>query len=214
MTDENVSPRVRTHSSRHAHGSHRHSHSSHRHASPQTVILLSLALMILLLIIVALGVRLGMYARDSARLAKVEEVHLAQLAEQAETIATLRTEVAALVEERLPRLSPIVLDEVIPINEHYVRNVMFMMTRKNGEQRYEYTLVMDNSSVQHVYPEVKIMLFDRAGIQVGVSNVGYDNQGRANEDVLERGEIRTHSSFVQIFDESPPEYYLIQVKAS
>jgi hypothetical protein len=177
------------------------------------VLLLYLGVAFLLLTVVGLSIRLGMYARDNARLAKVEEVHVAQLIEQAETIATQRAELAALVEDRLPRLSPIVLDEVIAINEHYVRNVMFMMTRKQREQRYEYTLVLDNSSVQHVYPDVKILLFDRSGIQVGVSAVGYDNQGRPNQDVLERGEIRTHSSFVQIFDESPPEYFLVQVKA-
>jgi len=178
------------------------------------VLLLYLGLAFLLLTVIGLSIRLGMYARDNARLAAVEQVHIAQLAEQMGTVAALQGELAALVEERLPRLSPIVLDEVIPINEHYVRNVMFMMTRRQREQRYEYTLVMDNSSARHIYPEVKIMLFDRAGIQVGVSTVGYDNQGRPNQDVLERGEIRTHSSFVQIFDESPPEYYLIQVKDS
>ena len=176
--------------------------------------MLYLGLAFLLLTVIGLSIRLGMYARDNARLAAVEQVHISHLAEQRGTIATLQGELAALVEERLPRLSPIVLDEVIPVNENYVRNVMFMMTRRQREQRYEYTLVMDNSSARHIYPEVKIMLFDRAGIQVGVSTVGYDNQGRPNQDVLERGEIRTHSSFVQIFDESPPEYYLIQVNDS
>jgi hypothetical protein len=207
MAEETSPERVRTHSSRH---STRH----HRHTRSHKVLLLYLGLAFLLLTVLGLSIRLGMYARDNARLVAMEQTQAAHLAQQEQEMAVLRGELAALVEERLPRLSPIVLDEVIPINEHYVRNVMFMMTRKQKEQRYEYTLVMDNSTVQHRYPEVKIMLFDRAGIQVGVSTVGYDNQGRPNQDVLERGEIRTHSSFVQIFDESPPEYYLIQVNAS
>ena len=207
MAEETSPERVRTHSSR-------HSTRGHRHDRANRVLLLYLALAVLLLIVLGLSIRLGMYARDNARLVAMEQTQAAQLAQQEQEMAVLRGELAALVEERLPRLSPIVLDEVIPINEQYVRNVMFMMTRKQKEQRYEYTLVMDNSGVQHIYPEVKIMLFDRAGIQVGVSTVGYDNQGRANQDVLERGEIRTHSSFVQTFDELPPEYYLIQVNPS
>jgi cell division protein FtsB len=194
-----------------AHRSHR-ARPNHRHTRSYTVVLLYIALVALLLVVLGLSIRLGMYARDYARLNTLEQTRAAQLVEQQEEAAALRAELDAMVQERLPRLTPITLDQVIPVNDHYVRNVMFMVTRKGREERYEYTMVMDNNGLQHVYPDVKIMLFDRSGIQVGVAEVGYDRSGRPNENVLERGEIRTHSSLIQLFDESPPEYYLIRAK--
>lgn len=92
--------------------------------------LLYLGLLALLPIVIGLAVRLGIYARDHARMETVEAAHVARIAEQQAEIEAFRVELDAAVQERLPRLTPIALDEAIPINERYVRSVMFMMTRK------------------------------------------------------------------------------------
>ncbi|MFO7858139.1 MAG: hypothetical protein R6V11_04370, partial [Ectothiorhodospiraceae bacterium] len=154
--------------------------------------------------VIGLSVHVHMLCKERAFLNAMER----QLTEE---IATQREEIALLVQGRAPRLRPIVLDEVVPINQGYVRHVLFTVTRKGSAENYEYTMVMENDSHGQIDPDVKIMFFDRTGIQVGVSEIGWQPRGRQNVDSLARGEVRSHSASVDLFDESPPEYFLVRV---
>ncbi len=193
---------------------HGHSHSSHhrrRHSSRRWIPVLALVSGLLTLLVIGLGVHTFMLWNEKVFLNAMERQLTEEVTAQREEIGTLREEMALLVQGRAPRLSPIVLDQVVPINQSYVRHVLFTMTRKGSHENYEYTLVMENNTLRQIDPDVKIMFFDRNGIQVGISEIGWEPRGRQNVDTLTRGEVRNHSASVSLFDESRPEYFLIRV---
>ncbi|RLA23856.1 MAG: hypothetical protein DRQ61_02700 [Gammaproteobacteria bacterium] len=69
---------------------------------------------------------------------------------------------------------------------------------------------MDNRNLLPVRPEVKILFFDHVGIQVGVSELGMGN-GLPITEPLERGEIRSYSSSLELADDLEPQYFQVQI---
>lgn len=193
---------------------HGHTHSSHhrrRHSSRRWIPVLALVSGLLVLLVIGLSVQIRVLWNEKVFLSAMERQLTEEVATQRQLIAKLREEMALLVQGRAPRLRPIVLDQVVPINQGYVRHVLFTVTRKGSYENYEYTLVMENNSLRQIDPDVKIMFFDRNGIQVGISEIGWEPRGRQNVETLARGEVRNHSASVDLFDESSPEYFLIRV---
>lgn len=193
---------------------HGHTHSSHhrrRHSSRRWVPVLALVSGLLVLLVIVLSVQIRVLWNEKVFLSSMERQLAEEVSAQREQIAKLREEMALLVQGRTPRLHPIVLDQVVPVNQAYVRHVLFTVTRKGSQENYEYTLVMENDSLRQIDPDVKVMFFDRNGIQVGISEIGWEPRGKQSVEPLARGEIRNHSASVNLFDESPPEYFLIRV---
>lgn len=166
------------------------------------------------IVVLVLGVKLTTCGREATELMVLERKQARRLVELEPKIAELEQEVAQLVQSRLPNLRPLEFDKVFHIGEAYVKNIVFTMTGKDGARSYEYKIVMDNQDYLPVQPHVQILLFDRDGIQIGLSVFGVDEEGVPTAEILERGEVRSHVAEVGVTEEIVPEYFMLRIKSS
>lgn len=174
------------------------------------ILILSAVLVASFFLNLILGVKLGSYAREATLQTVIEQKLQRELAEVKPLLKAMELEVKALTLKRLPGLVELTYDAVLKINKQYVKNIVFTRTGKANVKRYEYKIVMDNRNLMPVKPEVRIIFFDRVGIQVGFSELGMGN-GLPISGHLERGEIRAYSSAVELSDDIEPKYFQIQV---
>ncbi len=178
----------------------------------KTVLGLWVALFAESLLLMFFAIKLSMALREVNTLTVIEHKQARQLAEIEPEINKMRHEIANLTASRLPYLKKLDYDAVIPIDQEYVKNIVFTLSGRGAQKNYEYKLVMNNQELIAIHPTVKILFFDRVGIQVGISQIGVDKQGVPTLDVLERGEIKSYSSNIDLADDAKPEYFLVQVK--
>lgn len=173
-------------------------------------LLLSIGLVFSFLLNLVLGVMLGSSAREVTLSVAVEQKLQRELSEIRPKFEKMASEIEALTLNRLPGLVVLTYDKVLPINEQYVKNIVFTQTGSEKSKRYEYKVVMDNRNLLPVHPEVKILFFDRVGIQVGFSELGM-GEGLTISDHLERGEIRSYSSSIELSTGLEPKYFQVQL---
>ena len=175
---------------------------------------LGIALALSLLINLLMAIALASYARKASLLSGIGSglrLELANITEQSEDtkslIKTLKSEIQALTLNRLPGLINLNFDEVIEVDKRYVKNIVFTRTGKKGTHLYEYKVVLENNNVA-LQPALKILLFDRSGVQVGMSTLSQKTeQGSITR--LDQDEVRTHYAVVQLPDNSEPEYFQV-----
>jgi hypothetical protein len=176
--------------------------------------ILGIALALSLLISLLMAIALASYARKASLLSGIGSglrLEIANITEQSEhktkRIKTLESEIQALTLNRLPGLINLNFDEVIEVDKHYVKNIVFTRTGKKGHHLYEYKVVLENHNAA-LQPALKILLFDRSGVQVGMSSLSHKTEqgGIAR---LDQDEVRTHYSVVQLPDKSEPEYFQV-----
>lgn len=161
-----------------------------------------------------MAIALASYARKASLLSGIGSglrLELANITEQSEDtkslIKTLKSEIQALTLNRLPGLINLNFDEVIEVDKRYVKNIVFTRTGKKGTHLYEYKVVLENNNVA-LQPALKILLFDRSGVQVGMSTLSQKTeQGSITR--LDQDEVRTHYAVVQLPDNSEPEYFQV-----
>ena len=175
---------------------------------------LGIALALSLLTNLLMAIALASYARKASLLSGIGgglRLELANITEQSEhkikRIKTLESEIEALTLNRLPGLINLNFDEVIKVDKHYVKNIVFTRTGKKDNHLYEYKVVLENHN-SALQPALKILLFDRNGVQVGMSELSHKtDQGGITR--LDQDEVRTHYSVVQLPDDSEPEYFQV-----
>ena len=183
-----------------------------RSKSKKSFIILSVGCALLFALALALAVKLTMYGREINDLTVLGRKQAQKLALLEPKLVEMEEEIAALVESRLPHLTVLGFDKVLPVDKRYVKNIAFTLAGKGGKKRYEYKMVMDNRGLVSVHPYVQIIFFDKVGIQVGMSELGVDSDGMPTLDMLERGEIRSHVSQVRLTDNIEPKYFTVRVK--
>ncbi|HMV70950.1 MAG TPA: hypothetical protein PKZ77_02505 [Pseudomonadales bacterium] len=114
----------------------------------------------------------------------------------------MRAEMDTLVKQRLPRLKVLQFDKVIPMNQPYVRSVLFTVTRSGDKESYEYTIILENVDSPSALPVVQVLLFDRTGVQVGGDRV----EGAG---MLRPGDKQTFSGEIPLFMDATPEYFYV-----
>ena len=125
-------------------------------------------------------------------------------------IKTLRQDIRVLVQERIPNLHPLAFDETITLNQQYLRDIIFTLTGVGSAKEYEYRVVLQNDSLETVHTFVKVFLFDRLGIQLGMTrNSKYSTLSEADFITLQPGEIRSYSSKVPVDRNETPHYFLV-----
>jgi len=125
-------------------------------------------------------------------------------------LATVRNELDTLVQERIPGLRPLKYDEVISVDDGFIRNITFTLARNGKKRNYEYRLVMHNDTLSVIRPDVQILLFNELGIQIGVTQVEYmDASGGAARSALDPGEVRSYTSSIDLLRDEEPHYFLI-----
>ena len=198
--------------------------SSRRRSSPRAngshysrtrlIQMMGVGLALSLLINLFLAIALGSYVRKAGLLSGVSSSLRLQLADSSEQleykegkVLQLKSEIKELTLNRLPGLTELDYDEVLKVNKQYVKNIVFTRTGKKGTRLYEYKLVLENHNAA-LQPALKILLFDRSGVQVGISELSNKpEQGGIIR--LDRDEIRTHYAVLQLPYSSEPEYFQI-----
>jgi hypothetical protein len=120
-------------------------------------------------------------------------------------------EVAALVQGRIPNLHPVALDQVIPVGRHYVKNVAFAQLREGGVPSYEYKLLLQNDTDAMAIPRVRVLLFDRLGVEIGRALVASSEGDDADSQILYPGTARSHSGTFELPRDAEPAYFLLDV---
>ena len=113
-----------------------------------------------------------------------------------------RADLASLVQDRLPYLKPLKLDEVTPIHEGYIRNIVFSLIRHGKHQVYEYKILLENNTGDPVQPDFRIMIFDRYGIQIGLHEVRDLPQ-------LLPGESTSQNAAIRRYIDREPSYFAV-----
>lgn len=165
-------------------------------------------------LVVALGVLLLGRGLDSAEDFEALETELAELKVELklsqDSLSETMEENAALVQERIPSLHIVEFDKVLEVGERGVRNVTFTVTRNNRGAAYEYKIIVHNDSRQLRRPFINLILFDRLGVEIARSRIGYRKALAAEEDPpLEPGEIRSYSGTFDVDGAEVPAYFRI-----
>ncbi|MCB1736312.1 MAG: hypothetical protein H6981_14595 [Gammaproteobacteria bacterium] len=123
-------------------------------------------------------------------------------------VAFFKDQIKSLVAGTIPDLNELLFDQVIEVNQNYVKNLVFSVSKKSDETRYEYQIVLHNQTPIVVQPRIKVLLFDRTGLQIGIS----DLKG-IKDNVLIPGETRSlHAVFDISLENREPTYFLLMVQ--
>ncbi len=158
-----------------------------------------------------LFIQLALSEQENLELTILEKNQAQELETLRPEVEKLRADVASLTASRLPNLARLEFDKVIPLELDYVKNIVFTVAGKDSDKHYEYKIVMHNSGLSLIHPEVDILFFDRVGVQVGLSKIGFHKDGTPNLNMLERGEVRSFSSSVDLTDDAKPEYFRVKI---
>jgi hypothetical protein len=145
-------------------------------------------------------------SENSLQQAKLEKGET-ELRDARADVKRIRVEMDALVKQRMPHLKPLEFDKVIPVNQGYVRNVLFTETHSDNKTTYEYKIVLENIDSPPAVPEIRVLLFDRTGVQVGGALVN-------GIKMMRPGDRDSFGSDVDIFIDAKPEYFYIYSKTT
>lgn len=166
------------------------------------ILALSISLLALFLLAIFSVVRINGLVRENAvlqdELAKVRQ----ELNQAGPELEQSRKTASEMTKGRLPHLRDLEPDKVLQINDTYLKNIVFTVLNQDGIKSHEYKLVMENSTARTIHPEVRILVFDRYGVQIGGDEVA----SRAD---IAPGESRSHSSVINRFIDEEPRYFYI-----
>jgi hypothetical protein len=164
--------------------------------------LLALAVFLLVVVSITLGGRVTALSNSNRDLTEELFKHEQDIKLLRPRLEASERELAMLMEGRLPNLHSLIPDQVIPVQEQYIKNIVFTIVNRGDEKTYEYKLVMDNSAHLRIQPRFRVLVFDRMGVQVGVDEVELAES-------LGAGESRSYASTLDVFMNSMPRYFAI-----
>jgi len=199
------------------HRSHRHRHANHRHHwSERSRLLLGVLGLILianLVVVFFFGMQLYMLNKENnelkTKLAKSQE-ELNRLKPELEKSLA---EVQSLLKGRLPGLMQIEYDQVITLNEGYLKNIIFNKVSSKNLRGYEFRVVMQNDTLATIWPKFKINFFDEQGFHISTVQASDEKDSAIQIDPLGPGEERAGSSAViKLQDnEDMPHFFLVRL---
>ncbi|TCV83309.1 hypothetical protein [Sulfurirhabdus autotrophica] len=184
------------------------SHSDHasrnrqRRSSQRLILAVALAISIIILLLVSVyaTIRISHLSQENSEMHGDVFKLKQELSLVAPELERSRKESAALIKGRLPHLRDLIADKVIAINEPPIKNIVFTVLNQNGNKRFEFKLVVENTKDTILHPEVRIFAFDRHGVQVGMAEIS-DHNG------INPGESRSYSSVIDRFLDEEPIYF-------
>ena len=185
-----------------------HSHSDHasrnrqRRSSQRLMLAVALAISILILLLVSVyaTIRISHLIQENSDMHGEVFKLKQELSLVAPELERSSKERATLIKGRLPHLRDLVADKVIAINEPPIKNIVFTVLNQNGNKRFEFKLVVENTKDTILHPDVRIFAFDRHGVQVGMAEIS-DHNG------INPGESRSYSSIIDRFLDEEPIYF-------
>lgn len=199
--------------------SHRHSsrHRSRRSSSSagelykckRVVTLMKSFIIALILGLLGGAVFMRSYLGEAHDQLAEQRYHVEQMRQQKEQadarLQEVEKELASHVVGNLPDLNSLTYNKVIEVEQKYVKNIVFSVSRKGGETSYEFQLQLHNKSPIVIQPRVKILLFDHTGLQIGIA----DLKG-IKDNVLIPEETRSlHDVFEITLENREPAYFMV-----
>ncbi len=127
----------------------------------------------------------------------------------------LRGDLDELVRGKLPRLRKLEYDRVLPLDDQYLKNIIFTEIMNRDSRGHEYKLVVQNNTGAPLWPEVQLLLFNEQGIQVGSAEIGTGQPNALKAGSLGVGEVRSYTASVNLMDRSAtPAYFMIRLPES
>ena len=135
-----------------------------------------------------------------------------ELSETTAALETVTKDRDEMVNARIPGLERLTYDESIQVGNLYVRNIIFTLAMKNDTPSYEYRVVFSNDGLSTVIPNLRIVIFNELGVQLGEARVPADSTNGAEVGfILDPGEVRTHSGTIEFFSAGTPKYFSLQI---
>lgn len=122
-------------------------------------------------------------------------------------IDELEEKLTTAVDGHFPALKPIQYDQVIRVDDRYVANVLFSVSKRAFDTTYEYQLKLLNTTTDVVKPKLRLFFFDESGLQIGIA----DTEGIDKKSLIP-DEARTHSGTFKLTLEGEPKYYLFKIE--
>ena len=214
----------RSHRSHHHH--HHHGHSSgggsRRDKQRRQVVIARVVAILAITVGVVLSVllisvrsQLATRNHDTGILASTLNRTQSELTETKQLVAAQEVELGALLKQRIPGVARLETEQLIDVNNRYVKKLMFSEAGTGMEKRLTYSAVLKNTGNQPITPAVTILLFDRKGLQTGMAQViPSAATAPGQEEQLQPGETRSYSGLVQRIrsDADTHSYFLVEVK--
>jgi hypothetical protein len=122
-------------------------------------------------------------------------------------------EIADLVANRLPDLTPLEVNKLVELNDRYLLSITFAESGVGKDKGIEYHAMLQNETSKPILPRVKLYLFDRLGIQVGATSLRNEDSTRTVDLTdLMPGETRSYHADIDIERDSKPDYFIVHVK--
>ncbi|MGH8549155.1 MAG: hypothetical protein ACRERU_11260 [Methylococcales bacterium] len=173
----------------------------------------SMALFASLCIIVTLCIQIRLDTTELERFKESDSFRSREIEDMKTRMAEMEVEIGDLVQSRIPSLKELALDQVIDINHRYVKNIVFTVTGKNGDKRFEYKTVLENTGIEVIEPKATVIFFDRLGIQIGQAVIDNDAPG-GDKGSLDPGEIRSYYNSVQFAESLTPRYFRVIIESA
>lgn len=194
---------------------HRHDKMSHdrylrssRHSRSRAKIL-ALALILGVTLLVLLVVSIYSVAKISSLNGEKMELERSLLAAQ-EKIEILtpqlektNSELNDIIQKRFPNLRPLVINQMLEVQEGLIKQVVFTKIKQGSRQVYKYLVVAENSAVKKINPSFRLLLFDEFGVHLGSADV-------VDKRVLQPGESRDYTDEFELLFESTPQHFYIE----
>jgi hypothetical protein len=182
-----------------------------RSSRTKLIALLGIGLVVETVVLLVSYVRMSVAESENLDLVLAERKQTQELQALRPRIEKLQSDIDMLTRARLPDLAPLEFDKVIAVDKDYVKNVVFTLSGKGSQKAYEYKVVMHNGSLNLVHPQADILFFDDLGIQVGISRLGVQKDGTPTLEMMDRGEIRSFSSKLELIEDVTPKYFRLKI---
>lgn len=192
------------------HGASRSSRSSSSRSSKSSqrmVLAISLAAALTALLAVTI-----FFSLHVAQLSKLNDSLVAELSEKKVELINIKPkleqvqqELQQIVKGRIPKLHDMQPDKVMTVGKGYLKNIVFTVVKSNHQTKYEYKLVLENTSNNKLFPNARVLLFNKLGVQIGMDEINEHNE-------LNPGESRSHSASISLSMDDEPSYFFVDGK--
>jgi hypothetical protein len=128
-------------------------------------------------------------------------------------LAEMNNDLRILLANRIPGISEISFSRPMEINNQYVRNLTLVRSGTGVDRRIRFSVLLENGRSQPLLPQVKILLFDEVGLQLGVVKLEKSQAGdNVKNAEMAPGETRQYNGEVPLERDAPPRYFVVEVR--
>ncbi len=177
---------------------------SRRHTGKVIGLSLSLAIAILILTVVSIFSAVKIASLKSLNRSHEQALQKTQseLDALVPQLESLRGDLDTLIQDRFPDLTPLKVNEMLTIDNHFVKSAVFTVIKRSKKDVYKYLAVLENDSTTKIKPNFRVLLFNEFGVHIATDEV-------MDEVVLGPGESRDYTAEIKFFFETNPKHFFI-----